>query len=236
MTSIHPEDTPQIYSYPVHSESLHTNAIKTSHYTLLNFLPICLYEQFHRLANLFFLFCAILQAIPVVSPLNPVMGFVSLIFMLAISTVKFGYEDYKRHKADDAINSKISKIWTPTGIIEKQWQEIRIGDIIVVEINEEFPADCILVDVSSNDGRCRIETAALDGETNLKFKNVLNEPLIHAKVFQIELSPPVQDLTIFAGSITTASGEKIPVGLESFVPRGCFLRKTPKVLDRKSVV
>lgn len=230
MTTIHPADTSLLYSYPVHDESLQTNLIKTSHYTVWNFVPMCLFEQFHRLANLFFLLCAILQAIPVVSPLNPVMGFFSLIFMLAISMVKVGYEDYKRHKADDAINSKISKIWTPTGIIKKQWQDIRIGDIIVVEVDEEFPADCILVDVSSIDGRCRIETSALDGETNLKFKNSVKESQIHTKVFQIEISPPIQDLTVFAGSITTADGNKIPVGLESFVARGCFLRKTEQVL------
>lgn len=37
------------------------NAIKTSKYNLLSFLPLNLFEQFRRLANAYFLFLLILQ-------------------------------------------------------------------------------------------------------------------------------------------------------------------------------
>lgn len=38
-----------------------TNEISTAKYTLLTFLPVNLFEQFMRVANLYFLLCAILQ-------------------------------------------------------------------------------------------------------------------------------------------------------------------------------
>jgi hypothetical protein len=45
-----------------------TNEISTAKYTILTFLPVNLFEQFMRVANLYFLLCAILQLIPGLSP------------------------------------------------------------------------------------------------------------------------------------------------------------------------
>lgn len=41
-----------------------TNEISTAKYTLITFLPVNLFEQFMRVANMYFLLCAILQLIP----------------------------------------------------------------------------------------------------------------------------------------------------------------------------
>ena len=43
------------------------NHIRTTKYTLLSFLPKNLYEQFHRFANLYFLFIVILNWVPAIS-------------------------------------------------------------------------------------------------------------------------------------------------------------------------
>lgn len=43
------------------SALLQNNAIKTSKYNILTFLPLNLFEQFRRLANAYFLFLMILQ-------------------------------------------------------------------------------------------------------------------------------------------------------------------------------
>ena len=42
------------------------NKIKTTKYTLLSFFPKNLFEQFHRFANMYFLFIVLLNWIPVV--------------------------------------------------------------------------------------------------------------------------------------------------------------------------
>lgn len=50
-----------------------------------------LLTQFKRLANIYFLFIAILQTIPIISPLSPVTAWAPLIVVLAISMIREGY-------------------------------------------------------------------------------------------------------------------------------------------------
>jgi len=52
------------------------------------------------------------------------------------------------------------------------WEKLRIGDIIKVNQNEQVPADIVLLQSSEDKLNCFIETKNLDGETNLKYKQV----------------------------------------------------------------
>jgi hypothetical protein len=56
--------------------------------------------QFKRLANIYFLTIAVLQSIPIISPLTSVTAIVPLVFVLAISMIREGIEDYIRYKSD----------------------------------------------------------------------------------------------------------------------------------------
>ncbi|XP_072262968.1 probable phospholipid-transporting ATPase IA [Pyxicephalus adspersus] len=69
------------------------NHVSTAKYNAITFLPRFLYSQFRRAANSFFLFIALLQQIPDVSPTGRYTTLVPLLFILAVAAVKEIIED-----------------------------------------------------------------------------------------------------------------------------------------------
>ena len=150
------------------------NKITTTKYNIITFLPKALLFQFMRLANIYFLFIAIIQCIPLISPLGPMSAVLPLIIVLSVSLFREGYEDFQRSKLDKEQNSDIIEIYY-NGIWKKiKSGELNIGDIVKVNKDFSFPADLVLFDSNLNDGICFIETGTLDGEKNLKMKIPLN--------------------------------------------------------------
>lgn len=152
-----------------------SNKVSTAKYTFVTFLPKFLFEQFRRYANLFFLFIALMQQIPNVSPTGRFTTAVPLVFILTVSAIKEIFEDIRRHRADASVNrSTATYLNKSTGKWEKKkWQEICVGEVIKVTNNQFFPADLLLISSSEPHGMCYIETANLDGETNLKIRQSL---------------------------------------------------------------
>jgi len=146
------------------------NTINTTKYNLMNFLPKSLLFQFLRLANIYFLIIAIVQCIPVLSPLTPSTAIAPIAFVLTVSLIREAIEDYSRYKYDKLMNKEISLVFR-----NDKWKEIysgnlMIGELVLVQENKAFPSDLILLDSNLNDGLCYIETATLDGEKTLKLK------------------------------------------------------------------
>ena len=148
------------------------NEIDTRKYNCITFLPKALFYQFNRPANVYFLISAILQCIPVISPLGPASAIVPLTIVLSASLIREGIEDFNRGKLDRQQNMEKCDIYNS---FTNKWEETQsgklyVGDIISVLENETFPADIILVDSNLPEGICYIETGTLDGEKTLKLK------------------------------------------------------------------
>ena len=51
---------------------------------------------------------------------------------------------------------------------EIKTKKIAVGDIVCVRADQDFPCDLVMLTSSDREGQCHIQTANLDGETNLK--------------------------------------------------------------------
>uniref|UniRef100_A0A663FJR0 Phospholipid-transporting ATPase n=1 Tax=Aquila chrysaetos chrysaetos TaxID=223781 RepID=A0A663FJR0_AQUCH len=203
------------------SNSLSNNK-GTTKYSVVTFLPRFLYEQIRKAANAFFLFIALLQQIPDVSPTGRYTTLVPLLFILTVAGIKEIIEDYKRHKADSAVNKK---------------KTIAVGDIVKVTNGQHLPADMIIISSSEPQAMCYIETANLDGETNLKIRQGLSqtaslqsrEELMKVSG-RIECEGPNRHLYDFTGNLRLDGQSPVPVGPDQILLRGAQLRNTQWVL------
>lgn len=88
------------------------NAIKTTKYTPLLFIPKNLFEQFHRLANLYFVGLAILNFVPVVNAFQPEVALIPICIILALTALKDAWEDFRRYQSDRKLNNTPCLIYT----------------------------------------------------------------------------------------------------------------------------
>lgn len=109
-----------------------SNYISTTKYNMFTFLPVSLIIQFRRYANIYFLIAATLQSIPVISPLNPASAIAPLVFVLALSMVREGVEDYNRWRSDKKDNSQLTQKYESGYFSECKWEDIKAGDIIKI--------------------------------------------------------------------------------------------------------
>lgn len=79
------------------------NYVRTTKYTAFTFIPKSLFEQFRRVANFYFLICAILSFFPV-SPYSAVSNVVPLLVVVAATIGKEAVEDWRRLKQVIKIN------------------------------------------------------------------------------------------------------------------------------------
>uniref|UniRef100_A0A8C3AUS2 Phospholipid-transporting ATPase n=1 Tax=Cyclopterus lumpus TaxID=8103 RepID=A0A8C3AUS2_CYCLU len=143
------------------------NRIVSSKYTVWNFLPKNLFEQFRRIANFYFLIIFLVQVI-VDTPTSPVTSGLPLFFVITVTAIKQGYEDWLRHKADNEVNKYPVTVLEQGRRIRKESEKIKVGDVVEVEEDVTFPCDLILLQSSRDDDTCFVTTASLDGESNHK--------------------------------------------------------------------
>ncbi|GES78958.1 phospholipid-translocating ATPase [Rhizophagus clarus] len=87
-----------------------SNEVLTSKYNIFTFIPKNLYEQFRRIANFFFLLLVVLQWFPEFATIQPIVAALPMFIILGITSIKDGFEDFKRHVTDRSVNNR--KTWT----------------------------------------------------------------------------------------------------------------------------
>lgn len=102
----------QEYQKQVQFQESRANAITTSKYTWLTFLPKNLFEQFHRFANIYFLSIIILNWVPAINAFGKEVAMIPLLFVLSVTAIKDLFEDRRRHKSDREVNSRICKMFS----------------------------------------------------------------------------------------------------------------------------
>lgn len=158
------------------------NIIITSRYTLMMFLPKSLLEQFRRLANVYFLVLGIIAAVGAYTAIYetsvaPAGILAPMTTVVLISIIKDGLEDIKRHQTDAAINARPAHLINcnsdgNTGSVSVvRWQDLTVGSLVLLTCDDEVPADIVpLISGGIQGNSCFVETAAIDGESNLKLR------------------------------------------------------------------
>lgn len=177
--NIHIFDTDVPHGSEEKKEEFAENIIVSSRYTPWNFLPKSLLEQFRRLANVYFLIIGMIAVVGSYSnyyetAVEPAGILGPMIIVVLISVIKDGIEDVKRHNQDAKTNAQPArKVSEKDGsVFIAKWRDLQVGDTIVLFGDDEVPADVVVLACGGVQGpTCYVETAAIDGETNLKMKN-----------------------------------------------------------------
>ncbi|KAI3733581.1 hypothetical protein L6452_13025 [Arctium lappa] len=211
------------------------NAVSTTKYNVATFLPKGLYEQFRRVANLYFLTISCLSFTPV-SPVSPITNVIPLSLVLFVSLVKEAFEDWKRLQNDMTINNSSVEILQEQRWESVPWKKLQVGDVVRVRQDGFFPADLLLLASTNPDGVCYTETANLDGETNLKIRKALEKTWDYvtpekASEFkgEIHCEQPNNSLYTFTGNLILQK-QTLPLGPNHILLRGCSLRNTEYIV------
>nr|CAD7425935.1 unnamed protein product [Timema monikensis] len=142
------------------------------------------------------------------SPVSPWTSVVPLVFVILVTAMKQGYEDWLRHRADREVNCSLVTVVRHGIAQEVESQEVCVGDLVRVACDADVPCDIVLLASSEQDGKCYVTTANLDGETNLKtllcpriLKSYSLPEQLRSLRAQVECEQPTPDLYKFFGKL-----------------------------------
>ncbi|GJN07971.1 hypothetical protein PR202_ga25852 [Eleusine coracana subsp. coracana] len=195
------------------------NEIRTSKYTLITFLPKNLFIQFHRLAYVYFLVIAALNQLPPLAVFGRTASLFPLLFVLFVTAIKDGYEDWRRHRSDRNENNREALVFQHGDFRPKKWKSICAGEVVKIHSNETMPCDMVLLGTSDPNGIAYIQTMNLDEslrQNGNKPKSVIN---VDPGLLGLLNQPLVGDERLAAHDFfltLAACNTVIPVSTESF--------------------
>ncbi|CAB1098406.1 unnamed protein product [Ectocarpus sp. CCAP 1310/34] len=158
-----------------------SNMVRTAKYEYYDFLPRFLWEEFNpasKIANVYFLFIAALQVIPsITNTFGIPLMLLPLFFVVCVDAIFM----------------------------------IEVGDLIVINNREPIPCDVLIMGVDepisqSPAGVAYVETKSLDGETNLKIRQVLHGRVVKGVVGKL-LTP--EDCAKLSGRVVMEHPDKL---------------------------
>ncbi|KAF0893887.1 hypothetical protein E2562_031422, partial [Oryza meyeriana var. granulata] len=189
-----------------------------------------------RFMNQYFLLIACLQLWSSITPVSPATTWGPLAIIFIVSASKEAWDDYNRYLSDKQANER--EVWAIKDGSHRQIkaQDIHVGNIVWLHQNDEIPCDLVLIGTSDPQGICYVETAALDGETDLKTRivpstcaNLSPEQLGRVKGV-VECPNPDNDITRFDANMCLAppiiDNEKCPLTINNTLLQSCYLRYT----------
>ncbi|GMI73279.1 aminophospholipid ATPase 1 [Hibiscus trionum] len=206
------------------------NSIRTAKYSILTFVPRNLFEQFHRVAYIYFLVIAVLNQLPQLAVFGRFASILPLAFVLLVTAVKDAYEDYRRHRADKIENNRLASVLVNHEFQQKKWKDIQVGEIIKIHANETIPCDMVLLSTCDPTGVAYVQTINLDGESNLKTRYAKQETLLKIPEKEsvsglIKCEKPNRNIYGFQANMEV-DGKRVSLGPSNIILRGCELKNT----------
>ena len=123
--------------------------------------------------NIIFLITSIMSCIKQISTKSIESALLPFIMVMGIGLILDLIEELKRYRNDRLTNKIKTKIYKNQKFINIESSEIKVGNLIKVKRNEIIPADLFVICSSNKDHFFFLQTSNLDGESNLKQREVL---------------------------------------------------------------
>ena len=219
-----------------------SNKVKSTRYTLLSLVPMNLFEQFQRSANIWFLIVSIFQLIPF--GLNPVDSWttvVPLAILITLTLLKDAYNDYYRGKEDKKLNSSDYIHWTGGEFTKVKCEDLLVGNIVQIKEGQKFPADVIVLG-TKGDRKFFLDTAGINGCSDLMSKRAVGETqnliknldihhVLSRLAGMVSFEGPNNDFSSFKGKLKLSGHPKaITLMQHCLAYRGSSLRGTEWVI------